>query len=132
MNLLYPLNVKNKFIFNPTPRDFIVDEIPLYDFSGEGEHLVLHICKKNMTTWEMISAIARYLGIKSRDIGYAGLKDKNAMTMQYISIPAKDNEDRLKDFNHDKIKILGTQRHNNKIRVGHKRAIILRFVSKRY
>jgi tRNA pseudouridine13 synthase len=119
MNLLYPLNVKNKFIFNPTPRDFIVDEIPLYDFSGEGEHLVLHIRKKNMTTWEMISAIARYLGIKSRDIGYAGLKDKNAMTMQYISIPAKDNEERLKDFNHDKIKILGTQRHNNKIRVGH-------------
>ncbi|NEW60765.1 tRNA pseudouridine(13) synthase TruD [Sulfurovum sp. bin170] len=119
MNLLYPLNIKNKFVFNPSPRDFIVDEIPLYDFTGEGEHLVLHIRKKDMTTWEMIGAIARYLDIKQRDIGYAGLKDKNAMTMQYISLLAKDNEERLKDFNHEKIKILSTQRHNNKIRVGH-------------
>ena len=119
MNLLYPLNIKNKFVFNPSPRDFIVDEIPLYEFSGEGEHLVVHIRKKDMTTWEMVGAIARYLDIKNRDIGYAGLKDKNAMTMQYISLLAKDNEERLKDFRHDKIKILGTQRHNNKIRVGH-------------
>ena len=119
MNLLYPLNIKNHFVFNPSPRDFIVDEIPLYEFSGEGEHLVVHIRKKDMTTWEMIGVIARFLGIKNRDIGYAGLKDKNAMTMQYISLLAKENEERLKEFKHDKIKILGMQRHNNKIRIGH-------------
>ncbi|SFV57353.1 tRNA pseudouridine 13 synthase [hydrothermal vent metagenome] len=119
MNLLYPINIKNKFVFNPSPRDFIVDEIPLYNFTGEGEHLIVHIRKKDMTTWEMIGAIARYLDIKQRDIGYAGLKDKNAMTMQYISLLAKDNEERLKKFKHEKIKILGMQRHNNKIRVGH-------------
>ena len=119
MNLLYPLNIKNHFVFNPSPRDFIVDEIPLYEFAGEGEHLVVHIRKKDMTTWEMIGAVARFLGIKNRDIGYAGLKDKNAMTMQYISLLAKENEERLKEFRHDKIKILGMQRHNNKIRIGH-------------
>ena len=119
MNLLYPVKVKNSFIFNPSSRDFIVDEIPLYEFSGEGEHLVVHIRKKDMTTWEMISAIAKYCKIKQRDIGYAGLKDKHAMTMQYISLLAKDNEEKLKTFKHDKIKILGTYRHNNKIRVGH-------------
>ena len=119
MNLLYPLNIKNHFIFNPSPRDFIVDEIPLYKFTGKGEHLVVHIRKKDMTTWEMIGAVARFLGIKNRDIGYAGLKDKNAMTMQYISVLAKENKERLNEFRHDKIKILGMQRHNNKIRVGH-------------
>jgi tRNA pseudouridine13 synthase len=119
MNLLYPVKVKNSFIFNPTSRDFIVDEIPLYEFTGEGEHLILHVRKKDMTTWEMVSAIAKYCKIKQRDIGYAGLKDKHAMTMQYISLLAKDNEEKLKTFNHDKIKILGTYRHNNKIRVGH-------------
>jgi len=119
MNLLYPVKVKNSFIFNPTSRDFIVDEIPLYPFTGEGEHLVVHVRKKDMTTWEMISAIAKYCKIKQRDIGYAGLKDKNAMTMQYISLLAKDNEEKLKTFNHDKIKILSTTRHNNKIRTGH-------------
>ncbi|NOZ90033.1 MAG: tRNA pseudouridine(13) synthase TruD [Epsilonproteobacteria bacterium] len=116
---LYPLKVDNDFLFNPSPRDFVVSEIPLYEFSGEGEHLILHIRKKDMTTWEMIGAIARYLNIKTKDIGYAGLKDKHAMTMQYISILARGNEDRLKDFTHDKIKILSIQRHNNKIRVGH-------------
>ena len=117
--LLYPVKVKNNFIFNPTSRDFIVDEIPLYEFTGEGEHLIVHVRKKDMTTWEMITAIAKYCKIKQRDIGYAGLKDKHAMTMQYISILAKDNEEKLKTFNHEKIKILGTYRHNNKIRVGH-------------
>ncbi len=117
--LLYPLKVKNSFIFNPSSRDFIVDEIPLYEFTGEGEHLILHVRKKDMTTWEMVKAIARYCKIKERDIGYAGLKDKNAMTMQYISLLAKDNEEKLKTFDHDKIKILNTYRHNNKIRVGH-------------
>jgi len=119
MTKLYPLKVKNDFLFNPTPRDFIVDEIPLYEFTGEGEHLILHIRKKDMTTWEMIGAIARYLDIKVKDIGYAGLKDKNAMTMQYISLLAKGNEERLQNFSHEKIKILSMQRHNNKIRVGH-------------
>jgi tRNA pseudouridine13 synthase len=118
-NLLYPVKVKNNFLFNPSSRDFIVDEIPLYEFTGEGEHLILHVRKKDMTTWEMVSAIAKYCKIKQRDIGYAGLKDKHAMTMQYISLLAKDNEEILKTFKHDKIKILSTTRHNNKIRIGH-------------
>ncbi len=119
MKLLYPLNVKNDFIFTPSSRDFTVDEIPLYEFSDEGEHLVLHIRKKDLTTWEMIGIIARFLDIKVKDIGYAGLKDKHAMTMQYISLLAKDNEQKLQKFSHDKIKILSMQRHNNKIRIGH-------------
>jgi tRNA pseudouridine13 synthase len=119
VNQLYPVKVKNDFIFNPSTRDFTVDEIPLYEFTGEGEHLVLHVRKKNMTTWEMIGAIARYLDIKTKDIGYAGLKDKHAMTMQYISLLAKGNEERLENFEHENIKILSMQRHNNKIRIGH-------------
>jgi len=119
MTQLYPVKVSNDFIFNPSTRDFTVDEIPLYVWSGEGEHLIVHVRKKGLTTWEMIGAIARYLDIKVRDIGYAGLKDKHAMTMQYISLPAKGNEERLAHFTHDQIKILSMQRHNNKIRVGH-------------
>ncbi len=118
MKLLYPLNIKNDFLFTPTPRDFIVTEIPLYEFSGEGEHLILKVRKKELTTWELIGIFARFLGIKNRDIGYAGLKDKYAMTIQYISLPAKF-EEKLATFDHDKIKILETTKHNNKVRVGH-------------
>lgn len=115
---LFPLNIKNDFIFNPSSRDFIVTEIPLYEFSGDGEHLVLYVRKKELTTWEMIEAIAKFLDIKQAEIGYAGLKDKHAMTMQYISLPAKYAE-KMMDFKHENIKILNSQKHNNKLRVGH-------------
>jgi len=118
MKLIYPLNVKNEFVFNSSPRDFTVEEIPLYVFTGEGEHLVLKVRKKEMTTWEMLDAISNHVGIRRRDMGYAGLKDKHAMTIQYISVMAI-HEEKLKAFSHDKIKILETFRHNNKIRVGH-------------
>jgi len=118
MKLLYPLNIQNEFVFNSSPRDFTVEEIPLYEFTGEGEHLVLTIRKKELTTWEMLDIISGYIGIKRKEIGYAGLKDKHAMTIQSISIPAKF-EEKMTTFEHPQIKILNTVRHNNKIRVGH-------------
>jgi len=118
MQLLYPLNIKNEFVFNSSARDFTVEEIPLYEFTGEGEHLILKVRKKELTTWEMLDVISNHLGIKRRDIGYAGLKDKHAMTIQYISLLAS-SATKLDTFTHDKIKILETKRHNNKIRVGH-------------
>jgi len=102
----------------PSPRDFIVEEIPLYEFSGEGEHLILLVRKKELTTWEMIDIFAGYLGVRKKEIGYAGLKDKHAMTMQYISIPA-GYEGKIEQFAHDQIKILKTTRHTHKIRIGH-------------
>ena len=106
------------FRFKQTPRDFVVDEIPLYEFSGEGEHLILQVRKKNLSTNEMVGQIARYLGIKNREIGYAGLKDKHAMTKQYISIHKK-YEEALENFNFEGIKIISKTYHNNKIRIGH-------------
>lgn len=106
------------FYFRQSPRDFVVDEIPLYPFSGEGEHLVLHVRKKNLSTWQIIDIFSNHLGIKGRDIGYAGLKDKNAQTKQYISLPRKF-ESVLENFEHEGIKILDKTYHNNKIRVGH-------------
>jgi tRNA pseudouridine13 synthase len=106
------------FVFKQSARDFVVDEIPLYPFTGNGEHLVLHIRKKNLSTWELVSLLANHLGIKGREIGYAGLKDKNAMTKQYISLPKK-YERRLESFSHANVKILSKTYHRNKIHMGH-------------
>ena len=106
------------FHFKQSPRDFVVEEIPLYEFSNEGEHLILLVRKKGLTTNEMVGQIARYLGIKNKEIGYAGLKDKHAMTKQYISIHKK-YEEALENFNHESIKIISKRYHNNKIRIGH-------------
>jgi len=104
--------------FKQNKDDFIVTEIPLYEFSGEGEHLILTIRKKDLSTWDMVGILSDYIGCKSKDIGYAGLKDKNAMTIQNISIP-KQYEKKIDDFLHVNIKILNKTYHNNKIRVGH-------------
>ncbi len=115
---LFPLSIKNEFVFNPSARDFIVEEIPLYEFLGTGEHLILHIRKKGLSTWELIDTLSNYLGIPKRDIGYAGLKDKYALTTQYISIPASKKE-ALERFSCDGVKILSKTLHNNKLRIGH-------------
>jgi len=116
---LYPLShAPIHFHFRQTPADFVVTEIPLYDFSGEGEHLILKVRKKALTTWQMLETLSSHLGIRVRDIGYAGLKDRDAMTIQYISLPFK-YEEALKDFSHEQIRILETARHDNKLRMGH-------------
>jgi tRNA pseudouridine13 synthase len=107
-----------EFRFAQNPKDFVVDEVPLYEFSGEGEHLILKVRKRDLTTWEMVKIISEKVGISARDIGYAGLKDKNAMTMQYISLPKKV-EEKLADFDEKNISILERTYHNNKIKLGH-------------
>ncbi|WP_456403493.1 tRNA pseudouridine(13) synthase TruD [Hydrogenimonas sp.] len=116
---LYPLShAPVHFHFRQTPNDFVVTEIPLYDFSGKGEHLIVKIRKKGLTTWQMLDSLSGHLGVKVREIGYAGLKDKDAMTVQYVSLPRK-YEEALSSFSHEKIRILETTYHDNKLRIGH-------------
>ncbi|MEA2051055.1 MAG: tRNA pseudouridine(13) synthase TruD [Campylobacterota bacterium] len=104
--------------FKQSKDDFIVTEVPLYEFSGEGEHMILKIRKKDLSTWDALEIISSKIGCKNRDIGYAGLKDKNAMTIQYISIH-KNYEKQIDIFEHPQIKILEKTYHNNKIKIGH-------------
>lgn len=105
-------------VFKQSKDDFVVTEVPLYDFSASGEHLILKIRKKDLSTWDMIDILSKFLNCSIREFGYAGLKDKNAMTIQYISIHKK-YEDILDKFEHNNIKILEKTYHNNKIKIGH-------------
>src|SRR5437762_14289492 len=68
------------------PEDFFVQEIPLYEPSGVGEHVYIEIEKIGLTTFDAIDQIARALRISSRDIGYAGMKDARAISRQILSI----------------------------------------------
>jgi len=104
--------------FAKNSKDFIVSENPLYEWSGEGEHLILHIRKKDMTTWQMLKHLSSVTGLKERDFGYAGLKDKDGMTVQFISMP-KTKEHTLENFHHDKISIIDRAYHKNKLKIGH-------------
>ncbi len=105
------------FKFTQTPTDFIVDEVPLYEFKGKGKYLILHIKKVEFTTWDMVAVFAEFLDINAQKIGYAGLKDKHATTTQYISVDAK-YEKSLKKFHNKNIKILSMIQHDRAIRMG--------------
>ncbi|WP_103600850.1 tRNA pseudouridine(13) synthase TruD [Campylobacter concisus] len=104
--------------FSKNSDDFVVREIPLYEFSGDGEHLIIEISKKDMTTQEALHVLSEVTGAKMRDFGYAGLKDKQGMTTQFISMPRKF-ESNLANFSHEKMKILSLNVHKNKLRIGH-------------
>ncbi|MDE6885551.1 MAG: tRNA pseudouridine(13) synthase TruD [Helicobacteraceae bacterium] len=109
-----PLN----FHFAKNAKNFVVEEIPLYPFSGSGEHLILKIRKKNLTTFEMLNIISSNLGIKKSEIGYAGLKDKESLSIQHISINKKFAKN-IESLKLENIKILDATFHNNKIKLGH-------------
>lgn len=102
------------------PEDFIVEELPLYLPSGKGEHLYLTIEKRGMSTTELIAIVARHFGVRRGAIGFAGLKDKHAVTRQTLSVhvPGKKPED-FPMLEHDKARVLGAQLHDNKLRRGH-------------
>lgn len=105
-----------KFDFYQNPTDFVVDEIPV-KFTGQGNFLIIHVKKVEITTWDMIAAFAQFLNIPAEKIGYAGLKDKHATTTQYISVEVK-YEKALKKFKHSQINILKTTKHKFSIRMG--------------
>lgn len=102
------------------PEDFIVEELPLYEPSRTGTHTYFAIRKRNLSTMEAINRIARELQVHTRDIGYAGLKDKNAITTQVLSVEGVTPEQVLR-IKQPNIEVLWAERHAHKLRVGHLR-----------
>lgn len=101
-----------------SPEDFVVEEISQYAPSGEGNELFLRIVKRRLSTFAAVRALAQGLGIQEREIGYAGLKDRRAVTTQTVSVPASC-EDRLGRVRVPGLRILWSRRHHERIRVGH-------------
>ena len=102
------------------PEDFFVQEIPLYEPSGEGEHVYTEIEKIGLTTFDAIDRIARALNVSPRDIGYAGLKDAAAITRQLFSIPGV-TESAVMNLHLPQMSMKWAARHGNKLRTGHLR-----------
>jgi tRNA pseudouridine13 synthase len=98
--------------------DFEVEEIPAYKASGQGEFLFLWVEKRGMGAEYFQRQIARRLDISPGEVGTAGLKDRHAVTRQLVSVPARI-EDRLPELEGDGIRVLGVERHDNKLKPGH-------------
>jgi len=99
--------------------DFVVDEVPLYSPSGAGEHLYLKVRKRERTTRELIRAIADATGVPTSEVGNAGMKDKHAVTTQWLSVPARSVTSPESLVLGDGFEVLEVARHTNKLRTGH-------------
>lgn len=100
------------------PADFVVDEVPQYAASGEGQHLFLHVEKEGRTTDDVVAWLAA-LGF--REIGTAGKKDKQARTRQYISVERRLWTETMAAGAPEGIRILSAVPHVNKLKTGHLR-----------
>ncbi len=109
-------------VIKERPEDFIVEEQPLYEPTGTGEHLYLFIEKRLRTTSDVIRRLARTFRVSKNDVGYAGLKDKCAVTRQHFSVwlpKTSDERETLPKVDSDHVKVLWATRHANKLRRGH-------------
>jgi tRNA pseudouridine13 synthase len=102
------------------PEDFEVEEIPAYDPSGSGNFLYLWLEKCGMGAEYFTRQVAHRLGIPVGEVGTAGLKDRHAVTRQWVSVPA-NAEPQLPKLEGDGIRVLNVSRHSNKLRPGHLR-----------
>jgi tRNA pseudouridine13 synthase len=105
--------------FKASPEDFEVEELPAYGPTGEGEHLLVWVEKRGRTTPEVARALARHCGLEERQVSWAGLKDRQAVTRQYLCLPAKGAEARLPDFAMPGVTLVRWARHRNKLKSGH-------------
>jgi len=103
------------------PQDFQVEEVPAYAPEGRGEHLFVRFRKTDLNTPEAVRRIAEALGVDAREAGWAGLKDRRAVTSQWASFHRAD-PDAARALVLPGIEILEAARHPHKIRTGHLRS----------
>jgi tRNA pseudouridine13 synthase len=95
-----------------------VAEVEAYAPAGEGDHWYVRAEKRGLTTPELVAIVARAAGVAGRDVGHAGLKDKHAITEQWLSLPAAAEPPESWQLP-DSVRVLRCTRHKNKLRTGH-------------
>ncbi len=105
-------------MLGPALEDFVVDEIPLYAPCGSGDHCYVRLRKRGMTTPDLVRVVARATRVRERDIGVAGLKDKHAVTTQWLSLPIPPVAPADLQLP-ESVEVVEVSRHTNKLRTGH-------------
>ena len=109
-------------VLRSADEDFVVDEEPAYLPSGTGDHVFVRIEKRGLTTPQAVRAIAAALGVPDRDVGVAGMKDRRAVTTQWLSLPPPVTPEAARALELPDVRILEAARHPHKLRTGHVRA----------
>lgn len=111
------------------PEDFIVEEIPLFDFDDKGKYTYFLLKKKDYNTEKVIQKLSRYFKIPRKRFGYAGNKDKKAVTKQYCSVKGKIKDVEFADIT-IKIKGYGDEPISLGVLKGNKFTITIRNITK--
>jgi len=98
--------------------DYIVDEIPLVEPAGEGEHVWLKIRKRHTNTDYVARQLQNLAGVRPVAVSYAGLKDRHALTTQWFSVHLPGEAPDWKTLESDELEILEVCRHARKLRRG--------------
>src|SRR6185503_17769039 len=102
-----------------THEDFLVEEILGYDADGAGEHLLLWVEKRGANTDWVARELAKFAGVPAVAVGYAGLKDRHAVTRQTFSVQLAGRPDPdWSTFPHAEVTVLAATRHSRKLKRG--------------
>lgn len=106
-------------LIKSVPDDFQVTELPRIQPDGQGEHLLVEIRKRGLTTTEAARRLAGFLGVSPRAVSHAGRKDRNAVTTQWLSVHQPGSGTIAKPGTiAPGLEILNASRHSRKLRVG--------------
>ncbi|MFT4511952.1 MAG: tRNA pseudouridine13 synthase [Planctomycetota bacterium] len=104
-------------LYKVTPEDFVVEELPAYEPSGDGSHVWMWIEKRGLSTIDMLRDMGDRLGRHQKSFGIAGLKDAKSVSRQWVSMDLGDERE-CDDLESDYYRVLSVSRHHNKLRLG--------------
>ena len=105
-------------VLRSAPEDFQVREWLGFEPDGAGEHVLLTVRKRNANTLWVARALARQAQVPPRDIGFAGLKDRDAVTEQAFTVPSKMSPEEWLSVKGDGFEVIAAQRHKRKLKRG--------------
>ena len=102
-----------------SPEDFRVEEVLGFAADGDGPHALLTVEKRGANTRWVASELARFVGVQARDVGYAGLKDRHAVTVQHFTVPFEGRtEPDWSTLPPGDFRVLAAARHRRKLKIG--------------
>jgi len=100
------------------PEDFVVREWLGFDADGEGDHLLLKVRKRGANTMWVAKQLARIGKIHPRDVGFAGLKDRDAVAEQAFTVPGRSAVPNWLGVTGDGFEVIAAARTRRKLKRG--------------
>lgn len=121
-------------LYKCRPEDFQVDEHLGFEPNGKGQHLLLRIRKRNLSTLDVAKILSAELKVSSRHIGYSGMKDRRASTSQWFSVEVDESDTLdLGNLSMTDAEVLESHRNSRKLKIGSHKAnsfkLVLREIS---